>query len=319
MLADSQFEDSKIGPRKLSLAVPLYNEEAGVEAFFDRIIPILEGLPVEFEIVCVNDGSTDRTWECLCQKANGDNRIRIIDLSRNFGKEAALTAALDNCTGDAAVPIDADLQDPPEVIPQMVEKWLEGFEVVVARRRSRRTDSTGKRLTSSWFYKVFNRLSETQLPENAGDFRLMDRKVLDAMGRLGEQNRFMKGLFAWVGFRSCLVEFDREARHAGSTKWKKRKLWNFALSGIIAFSELPLKIWVYFGGLISAFSFVYGTFLIIRTLLYGIDVPGYASIMVVMLFLGGVQLIGLGILGEYLARIYKEVKKRPLYLIRETR
>lgn len=305
--------------RMVSLAVPFYNEELGIERFFDRIIPVLEGLPVEFEIVCVNDGSADGTWEYLCQKASGDGRIRIIDLSRNFGKEAALTAALDNCRGDAAIPIDADLQDPPEVIPQMVKKWLEGYEVVVARRRSRSTDSTGKRLTANWFYKVFNHLSETQLPENAGDFRLMDRKVLDAMGRLGEQNRFMKGLFAWVGFRSCLVEFDREARHAGSTKWKKRKLWNFALDGIFAFSELPLKIWVYFGGLISFFSFLYGSFLILRTLAFGIDVPGYASIMVVMLFLGGVQLIGLGILGEYLARIYKEVKKRPLYLIRESR
>ena len=194
----------------------------------------------------------------------------------------------------------------------MVGKWLEGFEVVVALRKSRNSDSKGKRLTAGLFYQIFNWLSETPIPENAGDFRLMDRKVLDAMGRMGEQNRFMKGLFALVGFRSCTLEFERESRSTGVSKWKKWKLWNFALSGIIAFSELPLKVWVYFGGLISAFSFVYGTFLIIRALLYGIDVPGYASIMVFMLFLGGVQLIGLGILGEYLARVYKEIKKRPL-------
>ena len=197
MELDQTNTDPNQGKRVLSLAVPFYNEEPGIERFFDRIIPVLEGLPVEFEIICVNDGSTDGTWDALCQKADHNQRVRAIDLSRNFGKEAALTAALDNCTGDAAIPMDADLQDPPEVIPQMVEKWLEGFEVVVARRKSRTTDSSGKRVMASWFYKVFNFLSETEIPENAGDFRLMDRKVLQAMGRMGEQNRFMKGLCAW--------------------------------------------------------------------------------------------------------------------------
>lgn len=187
MELDQTNTDPNQGKRVLSLAVPFYNEEPGIERFFDRIIPVLEGLPVEFEIICVNDGSTDGTWDALCQKADHNQRVRAIDLSRNFGKEAALTAALDNCTGDAAIPMDADLQDPPEVIPQMVEKWLEGFEVVVARRKSRTTDSSGKRVMASWFYKVFNFLSETEIPENAGDFRLMDRKVLQAMGRMGSK------------------------------------------------------------------------------------------------------------------------------------
>lgn len=190
MELDQSNTNSNQGKRVLSLAVPFYNEEPGIEQFFDRILPVLEGLPVEFEIVCVNDGSTDGTWDLLCQKADHNQRIRAIDLSRNFGKEAALTAALDHCTGSAAIPMDADLQDPPEVIPQMVEKWLEGFEVVVARRKSRDADSRGKRLTAGWFYKIFNLLSETEIPENASDFRLMDRKVLQAIGRMGEQNRF---------------------------------------------------------------------------------------------------------------------------------
>ena len=301
----------------LSIAVPFYNEEQAIEAFFDRVLPILESVTSNFEIVCVNDGSHDRTWELLSRFAQGDPRIRAIDLSRNFGKEAAMTCALDHCRGDAVIPIDADLQDPPEIIPDMVEKWREGFEVVLGRRKTRTADSSMKRYTAHLFYMVFNWVSDISLPEHVGDFRLMDRKVVEAMKRMNEQNRFMKGLFAWVGYHTCILDFDRDRRIAGATKWKKWKLWNFALDGIFAFSVLPLKVWVYFGGLVSLLSFIYGIFLILLTLLQGRDMPGYASLMVVILFLGGIQLIGLGILGEYLGRVYKEVKNRPIYLVRQ--
>ncbi len=300
----------------LSVAVPFFNEEAAIQAFFDRILPVLEKITDNFEIVCVNDGSSDQTWEKLSKMAAADARIRGLDLSRNFGKEAAMTCALDHCSGDAVIPIDADLQDPPELIEEMVEKWHDGYEVVLARRKSRHADSSAKRYTAHTFYKVFNWVSDIPIPEHVGDFRLMDRKVVEAMKHMNEQNRFMKGLFAWVGYKTYILEFDRETRVAGTTKWKKWKLWNFALDGIFAFSVLPLKVWVYFGGIVSLLSFLYGLFLIFLTLLYGRDIPGYASLMVVILFLGGIQLIGLGILGEYLGRVYKEVKKRPIYLVR---
>jgi len=305
-------------PITLSIAVPVFNEADGLSAFFEAVIPVLEANTDSFEIVCVNDGSSDATWQLLTERAAADPRIRALDLSRNFGKEAALTAALDHCRGKAVIPMDADLQDPPELIATMLDKWREGYEVVLARRRSRNADSLSKRLSAQWFYNIFNLLSEIPIPANTGDYRLMDASVVTALRQLKEHNRFMKGLFAWVGFRQCTVEFDRQSRHTGQTKWKKWKLWNFALDGILAFSVLPLKVWVYFGLLVSGFSFLYGSFLIVRTLIQGIDVPGYASIMVVMLFLGGVQLIGLGVLGEYIARIYREVKQRPLYVIRQS-
>ncbi len=282
----------------LSLAVPFYNEEEAIDHFFDVVLPILDGLSVSCEIVCVNDGSHDKTWELLCQKADIDARVRAIDLSRNFGKEAALTAALDHCRGAAIIPIDADLQDPPEMIPEMVEKWKEGYEVVLAKRKSRDSDTFSKKHTSKGFFHILNMMADIEIPANVGDFRLIDRKVLEAMGQLNEQNRFMKGLFAWVGYKTITLEFDRRPRAAGITKWRKWKLWNHALDGIFAFSVMPLKIWIFFGGVVSAFSFVYGSFLILRTLVFGRDVPGYASMMVVMLFLGGIQLIGLGVLGE---------------------
>ena len=301
----------------LSIAVPFYNEELVVDFFFNTLVPLLEQVTPRYEIVCVNDGSTDNTWKRLREYGEKDSRIRPIDLSRNFGKEAALTCALDHCRGAAVIPIDADLQDPPQLIPDMVDKWREGFEVVLARRRSRSADSGAKRMTAHTFYKVFNWVSDISIPEHVGDFRLMDRKVVQAMRQMNEQNRFMKGLFAWIGFKTCTLEFDRDKRVAGATKWKKWKLWNFALDGIFAFSVLPLKIWIYFGGIVSLFSFLYGTLLIFLTILFGRDIPGYASLMVVMLFLGGIQLIGLGVLGEYLGRVYKEVKRRPIYLVRE--
>lgn len=301
----------------LSLAVPFYNEEETIDHFFEVVIPILESVSLPFEIVCVNDGSHDRTWNMLCAYADRDKRIRVLDLSRNFGKEAALTAALDHCCGEAVIPIDADLQDPPELIPAMVEKWREGYEVVLARRKSRESDSFAKKHTSKGFYHILNLVADTDIPPHVGDFRLIDRKVLEAMQQMHEQNRFMKGLFAWVGYKTTTLEFDRRARAAGITKWRKWKLWNHALDGIFAFSVKPLKLFVILGGLVSLFSFIYASYLIIRTLAFGRDVPGYASLMVVILFLGGIQLVGMGVLGEYLGRIYKEVKKRPLYLVRK--
>jgi glycosyltransferase involved in cell wall biosynthesis len=301
----------------LSLAVPFYNEEEIIDHFFEVVLPIMDSLSVPFEIVCVNDGSHDRTWEMLCGYAEKNMSIRVLELSRNFGKEAALTAALDHCRGQAVVPIDADLQDPPELIPEMLQKWRDGYEVVLARRKSRESDSFTKKHTSKGFYRILNLIADTDIPPHVGDFRLIDRKVLQAMQQLHEQNRFMKGLFAWVGYKSTTLEFDRRPRAAGITKWHKWKLWNHALDGIFAFSVKPLKLFIILGGVVSLFSFIYASLLIIRTLAFGRDVPGYASLMVVILLLGGIQLIGLGVLGEYLGRIYKEVKKRPLYLIRK--
>lgn len=302
----------------LSMAVPMYCEEEGVDRFFARIEPILDDLNLAYEIVCVNDGSHDQTLAKLLIHRRRNPAVVVVDLSRNFGKEAAMTAALDYCSGDAIIPIDADLQDPPELIPRMVERWREGFEVVLARRANRDSDTRGKRMTAGWFYRIFNAVAEVPIPANVGDFRLMDRKVLAAMDRLGERNRFMKGLFSWVGFHATTVEFEREERSAGTTKWNYRKLFNFALDGIIAFSSAPLRFWSYLGALVSLFAFLYGSFLILRTLVYSVDVPGYASTMVVILFLGGIQLIGLGVIGEYLGRVYKEVKGRPIYLVRES-
>jgi polyisoprenyl-phosphate glycosyltransferase len=304
---------------EISIAVPFYNEEEAIDSFFEAIVPILQSTGCSFEIVGVNDGSTDNTWELLCKYTEKYPFFRALDLSRNFGKEAALTAALDYCRGLAVIPIDADLQDPPELIPKMIEKWKEGYEVVVARRCSRSSDSMLKRFSAGRFYQIFNLLSEHPITPDAGDFRLMDYRVVVALKQLRESNRFMKGLFSWVGYRTAVLEFDRQPRSAGNTKWSPIKLIGLAWDGIAAFSYFPLRIWTYLGLTISLLSFIYASFLIIRTVVGGIDVPGYSSIMVVMLFLGGIQLIGLGVLGEYLGKVYKEVKQRPIYLVRETK
>ncbi|MCD8481418.1 MAG: glycosyltransferase family 2 protein [Verrucomicrobia bacterium] len=296
----------------ISIAVPCYNEQEGLQSFVDCIIPILEKTGLKFEIVFVNDGSTDDTWKILTQLRANHDCLKIIDLSRNFGKEAALTAALDHCQGSAIIPIDADLQDPPDMIPEMIRLWHQGYEVVIAKRRTRKSDLMGKRVSADWFYRLFNLLADTSIPHNAGDFRLIDRKVLRALQQLRETNRFMKGLFSWVGFRTATIEFDRQPRIAGNTKWSSWRLWNFALNGIFSFSNLPLRVWTYIGAAVSSGAFLYAAFLITRTLITGVDVPGYASIMVVMLFLGGIQLVGIGILGEYIGKIFTEVKNRPL-------
>ncbi len=302
----------------LSLVVPCYNEAAVLEHFYRRIssLPNMPG-DVDLEIVFVNDGSSDGTLSKLIELSNADSRIRVIDLSRNFGKEAAMSAGLDEARGHVVAPIDVDLQDPPELLADMLEKWREGYEVILAKRSDRSSDNYLKRYSAHWFYRLNNMLADFTIPENVGDFRLMDRRVVDALRTLPERQRFMKGLFAWVGFRSTVVEFQRESRAAGNSKFSFWKLWNFALEGITSFSTMPLRIWTYIGFGIAMAAFLYTLIIVLRTLIFGIDLPGYASLLTVILFLGGIQLIGIGVLGEYLGRIYSESKQRPLYIVRD--
>jgi polyisoprenyl-phosphate glycosyltransferase len=303
---------------KISLVIPFYNESEVVAVFRESILKILNQIKdADFEIICVDDGSSDDTLLQLISIVEEDGRFQVIELSRNFGKEAALTAGIDAATGDAVIPIDADLQDPPELIVEMVQKWLDGAEVVLARRVNRDSDTYLKRRTAEIFYRLHNRLSAVQIPENVGDFRLMDRSVVDALKRLPEKQRFMKGLFAWVGFRTITIDYTRSPRAAGNTKFSGWKLWNFALEGITGFSATPLKLWTYIGGMGALFTFIYVVWVIVRTLVYGVDVPGYASLLVAVLFMGSLQLISVGVLGEYIGRIYMETKNRPLYLIRK--
>ena len=302
---------------ELSIVIPCYNEASNLEVLFERLRSSLDPLNLSYEIICINDGSRDNTLEVLIQYHHQDDRIKIINLSRNFGKEVALTAGLDHSQGRGVIPIDADLQDPPELIADLVAKWQEGYDVVYATRRSRRGESWLKQWTAQSFYNLITRLSPLFIPANTGDFRLMDRRVIEALKLMPERTRFMKGLFAWVGFRQTSILFDRPERYRGQTTWNYWKLWNFALEGITSFSSFPLKIWGYIGVFFSSLSFACGLFLILRTLLFGVDVPGYASLMVTILFLGGIQLMSLGILGEYLSRVYEEVKGRPLYLVRD--
>jgi len=302
----------------ISLIVPFYNEGEGVGYFYEALTTILNQISgLDFEVVCIDDGSHDDTLKKLISVTEKDPRFHIIELSRNFGKEAALTAGFDLATGDAVIPIDADLQDPPELIPQMIKEWFNGAEVVLARRIDRSSDSFLKRKTAEIFYRFHNRLSFIKIPENVGDFRLMDRIAVDALKQLPEQHRFMKGLFAWVGFKTITIDYVRNPRVAGATKFSGLKLWNFALEGITSFSALPLKLWSYIGCLGAMATFIYAIFVISRTLYYGIDIPGYASLLVAVLFFGSLQLISVGVLGEYIGRIYMETKNRPLYLIRK--
>ena len=299
----------------LSLVIPMFNEDEMLPLLFSRLNEILEHLGESYEIICVNDGSSDATKQILAQAHAEDPRIRAINLSRNFGKEAALTAGLDHARGKAVIPLDADLQDPPELIESFVQKWRQGYDVVYGVRRERHADSLIKRWTALGFYLVINRLSGINIPRNAGDFRLMDRKVVKAMRSVRERNRFMKGLFSWVGFRQTHIKYDRPARAAGQTKFSYWKLWNFALDGITAYSTLPLRLAGYLGLFTAVSSLLYGAWLVIRTLVWGIDVPGYASVMVAVLFMGGVQLVVLGVIGEYIGRVFKETKHRPLYIV----
>jgi glycosyltransferase involved in cell wall biosynthesis len=303
----------------LSVIVPVKDEEGGVAPLIERVAPLLDRLlagTAAWEILFVDDGSTDATLSAV-QFANArDPRIKAVSLSRNFGKEAALSAGLDFAQGQAVVPLDVDLQDPPEVIAQMLERWREGFDVVYGVRRNRKSDSLPKRLTADLYYRAHNWMASDKIPEHAGDFRLLDRKVVDTIRRMPERNRFMKGMFAWGGFRQAAVEYDRVQREVGSSKFNYWKLWTLALDGITSTSTAPLRIWSYLGVIVALFSLVYAGFVIVRTTLFGIDVPGYPSMMVAVLFLGGVQLLSLGVLGEYVGRILIEAKRRPIYVVR---
>lgn len=286
--------------------------------FVDRVDEAFASEPsVLLEMLFVNDGSTDKTLSALLARQERDGRIQVVDLSRNFGKEAALTAGLHAAAGDIVVPIDVDLQDPPELIPRMVERWREGYDVVLGRRVNRDSDSWAKRASANWFYRVHNRMARPKIPENVGDFRLMDRCVIEALKQLPETHRFMKGLFAWVGFPTSHIDYVRPERVAGTTKFNGWKLWNFALEGITSFSTDPLRMWTYLGFAVSFVSLAFALFIAFKVFIRGVDVPGYASLMVAVAFLGGLQLVGIGVIGEYLGRTYMEAKKRPIYLVRQ--
>ena len=299
----------------ISIVCPMYNEAAGLDHFLQEMARNLGELEDDHELVCVNDGSTDATLQMLRARQADYPRLRVINLSRNFGKEAALTAGLDSTRGDVIIPIDADLQDPPELIPRMLQKHHEGFDVVLARRIDRSSDGLLKRTTASTFYRLFGRISNIDIPHNVGDFRLISRRVLTVLQSLPENQRFMKGIFAWAGFSTTCLDYVRPERAIGESRFSGWHLWNFALEGITSFSTLPLRVWTYLGACVALSSFIFGTWMVIRTLVFGVDVPGYASLLTVMLFLGGIQLIGIGIIGEYVGRTYMEVKRRPIYVI----
>jgi glycosyltransferase involved in cell wall biosynthesis len=307
---------------ELTIIVPVKDEEAAIGPCLDRLMPVLEAIPdpasKSFEILFVDDGSDDTTLDVIRKANAADPRIRGISLSRNFGKEAALSAGLDAARGNAVVPLDVDLQDPPEALSKMIAQWRSGFDVVYGVRDNRETDSFPKRLTADLYYRAHNWLSEDKIPEHAGDFRLLDRKVVDVIRLMPERNRFMKGLFAWAGFRQAAVGYHREERKVGKTKYNYWKLWTLAIDGITSASTVPLRIWSYLGASVALGALAYSVYIIIRTLTSGIDVPGYASLMVAVLFLGGLQLLSLGVLGEYVGRILTETKGRPLYIVRET-
>ena len=303
------------GHPTISIVCPFLNEEDMVDLFMKAITTVLHETGEPFEIICVNDGSTDTTLMKLLKAKENHPNTRIINLSRKFGKEAALTAGLDAARGEAIIPIDADLQDPPELIKEFLSKWKEGYDVVLAKRVDRSSDSVVKRVASRTFYKFHNKISQTKIPDDVGDYRLITRKVLSAIQKMPENQRFMKGIFSWVGFRTTVVEYKRENRRAGKTRFHGWDLWNLAVEGLTSFGTVPLRIWLYIGVFMSFLSFSYGAYIVLRTLINGIDLPGYASLLTIILFLGGIQLIGIGILGEYVGRMYMETKRRPLYIV----
>lgn len=300
---------------ELSVIVPAYNEQEVLPEFHERLSAVLDRLDTKVEILYVNDGSRDGTLAVLQRLRAGDPRIAIVDLSRNFGKEIAVTAGLDYSKGAAVVLIDADLQDPPELIPQFIDEWRNGYDVVYATRMSREGESGLKKATAYIFYRVINQISRVKIPADTGDYRLLSRRAVDALGKLREQHRFMKGLFTWIGYPQKGIPYHRESRYAGTTKWNYWNLWNFALEGITSFTIGPLKMATYLGLATAVVAFIYAGVVIAKTLLYGDPVAGYPSLMVVILFLGGVQLITVGIMGEYIGRMFDESKRRPLYFV----
>ena len=304
----------------LSVVAPAFNEGEVLEKFHARLAKVLDDVPLDGEIVYVNDGSTDATAEILERLAASDPRVAVLELSRQFGKERALSAGIDYARGDAVVVIDADLQDPPELIPELVAPWRDGgFEVVYAERVHRAGESWLRRGTASLFYRLIRRVSRVDIPRNTGDFRLLSRRAVDELKRLRERHRFMKGLFAWVGFAQKSVPYHRAPRSAGRSKWGYWRLWNFALTGITSFTIAPLKVATYLGLLIALLAFAYALVIVYKTLVWGNPVAGYPSLMTVILFLGGVQLMTMGVMGEYLGRMFEEVKQRPLYVVKSYR
>lgn len=301
---------------KISLVVPVFNEEKAIPIFYKTVRENEELKKHEVEIIFINDGSKDSTESIINALAIADSLVKPLSFTRNFGKEPALFAGLDHATGDAVIPIDVDLQDPIDVIPVLIEKWQEGADVVLAKRTDRSTDGWLKRKTAEWFYKLHNKISTPKIEENVGDFRLMSRETVENIKLLPERNLFMKGVLSWVGGNVDIVEYTRAERSAGESKFNGWKLWNLALEGITSFSTFPLRMWTYIGLFVAALSFVYGGWMIIDKLIWGNPVPGYPSLLVSILFLGGIQLIGIGVLGEYIGRIYTESKKRPKYLLK---
>ena len=299
---------------EFSVVVPAFNEAPGLGAFHARLRAVMDRLGV-WEVIYIDDGSTDATRAVIDALRRGDPHVAVLGLSRNFGKEIATTAGLDHARGDATIVIDADLQDPPEVIPALVAAWRRGFDMVNAQRRVRQGETPLKRLTAHLFYRVMRHAGRVKLPADTGDFRLMSRRVVAAVAQLREQHRFMKGLFAWVGFPTTTVLYDREPRHAGASTWNYWRLWNFALEGLTSFTVMPLKIATYLGLVVALLSVIYGAEVVVKTLILGNEVAGYPSLMTVILFLGGVQLVTLGVIGEYLGRVFNETKRRPLYLV----
>jgi len=304
--------------KTISIVVPCYNEEENIENFYQEISKVLnQNTGYLFEVICIEDGSNDNTLQILKEVVTRDSRFKVIELSRNFGKEAAITAGIDHSSGDAVIPIDCDLQDPPELIAGMIDKWEKGAEVVLAKRVDRSEDTIFKRKSAEFFYKVHNKLANINIPDNVGDFRLMDKMVVESINELRERQRFMKGIFAWVGFKAETIEYVRASRREGDSKFSGWKLWNLALEGFTSFSTIPLRLWTYIGGLGAIVSVLYALFISIRTMVYGVDVPGYASLIVIFLFISSLQMLSVGVLGEYIGRIYMETKNRPIYVIRK--
>jgi glycosyltransferase involved in cell wall biosynthesis len=303
--------------KTLSVVVPVFNEQEVLPEFHARLSAVLDGLGVGAQIIYVNDGSTDTSLAVIRRLAEQDARVMLLDLSRNFGKEIALTAGLDHADADAVVVIDADLQDPPELIPELVTHWLDGYDVVYAKRTCRDGESGAKKLTAFLFYRLIQKMSRVRIPEDTGDFRLLSRRAVHAVCQMREQHRFMKGMFAWIGYPQKAVPYRRAPRHAGTSKWNYWKLWNFALEGITSFSCMPLKLATYIGLSSSFGAFGYGVYIVVRTLILGNPVPGYPSLLTAMMFLGGLQLFSIGVIGEYLARMFDESKQRPLYFLKD--
>ncbi|EDS3896595.1 glycosyltransferase family 2 protein [Salmonella enterica subsp. enterica] len=302
---------------RISLVVPVYNEEATISIFYKTVRDFEELKKYDVEIVFINDGSKDATESIIDALSISDPLVKSLSFTRNFGKEPALFAGLEHATGDAVIPIDVDLQDPIEVIPHLILKWQDGADMVLAKRADRSTDSRLKRKSAEWFYKLHNQISNPKIEENVDDFRLMSREVVENIKMMPERNLFMKGILSWVGGRTDVVEYSRAERVAGDSKFNGWKLWNLALEGITSFSTFPLRMWTYIGLLVASLSFIYGAWMIADKLIFGNSVPGYPSLLVSILFLGGVQLIGIGVLGEYIGRIYIESKGRPRYLLKK--